>query len=124
MGAGGLAAASGAERRPARAGLRARRLPVGARQSQRPPGRSYDVVAKLDADLELPPDFFERIMDELEGDPHLGIAGAPLSIPAVTGGTTLEASQPWHVRGATKFYRAELLGADRAAAGHSRLGHD
>jgi len=73
-----------------------------------PHGRVFDVVAKLDADLELPPDFFARIMAALEADPALGIAGAPLSVPAASGnGSKREYSQPWHVRGATKFYRRQ-----------------
>ena len=63
----------------------------------------HDVLAKLDADLELPPDFFARIMAAFESDHELGIAGSELS---VTGDGEPEHSQPWHVRGATKFYRA------------------
>src|SRR6478672_7317195 len=46
---------------------------------------AYDVVAKLDADLELPPDFFARIMAAMEADDRLGIAGAPLSVPLPDG---------------------------------------
>jgi biofilm PGA synthesis N-glycosyltransferase PgaC len=66
----------------------------------------YDVVAKLDADLELPPDFFARIMAAMEADDALGIAGAPLCVALPDGsGVAPEYSQPWHVRGATKFYR-------------------
>jgi hypothetical protein len=62
----------------------------------------FDVVAKLDADLELPPDFFARVMAAFESDPRLGIAGAQLNAGAAG---VPEYSQPWHVRGATKFYR-------------------
>jgi glycosyltransferase involved in cell wall biosynthesis len=65
----------------------------------------YDLVAKLDADLELPPDFFARIVAAFESDPKLGISGAPLAIAASDGHVNTEFSQPWHVRGATKFYR-------------------
>ncbi len=63
----------------------------------------FDVVAKLDADLELPTDFFLRVLAAFESDPKLGIAGAQLGVPGAFGAT--EYSQPWHVRGATKFYR-------------------
>jgi biofilm PGA synthesis N-glycosyltransferase PgaC len=66
---------------------------------------SYDVIAKLDADLDLPPRFFETIMREFEADATIGIAGTPLAVPSESGATA-EHSQPWHVRGATKFYRA------------------
>jgi glycosyltransferase involved in cell wall biosynthesis len=68
-------------------------------------GGRYDLVAKLDADLELPPDFFARIVAAFESDPKLGISGAPLAIAASDGHVNTEFSQPWHVRGATKFYR-------------------
>jgi len=68
----------------------------------RPP---YDVIAKLDADLELPRDFFARIVGAFESDPKLGISGARLAVASAGGSVTDEFSQPWHVRGATKFYR-------------------
>ena len=69
--------------------------------------QQFDVVAKLDADLELPPDFFARIMDTFESDSDVGIAGSQLSMPAADGAAPVfERSQPWHVRGATKFYRS------------------
>jgi biofilm PGA synthesis N-glycosyltransferase PgaC len=67
----------------------------------------YDVIAKLDADLELPADFFARIMAEFESNPRLGIGGAPLAVAADGGDAVPEYSQPWHVRGATKFYRLQ-----------------
>ena len=67
--------------------------------------RQYDLVAKLDADLELPPDFFARIVDAFESDPMLGISGASLAVASANGSVSTEFSQPWHVRGATKFYR-------------------
>jgi poly-beta-1,6-N-acetyl-D-glucosamine synthase len=72
---------------------------------QLPEEPQFDVMAKLDADLELPPDFFERIMGAFEADPRLGIAGSELSV-AADAGPAREHSQPWHVRGATKFYRS------------------
>jgi biofilm PGA synthesis N-glycosyltransferase PgaC len=67
----------------------------------------YDVIAKLDGDLELTPRFFESVVAALEADPRLGIAGAALSLPHEDGGASREYSAPWHVRGATKFYRRE-----------------
>ena len=71
---------------------------------------SFDVYAKLDADLELPPDYFARIMAALESEPQVGIAGSQLSMPSQAGGQVNEEhSQRWHVRGATKFYRRECL---------------
>jgi poly-beta-1,6-N-acetyl-D-glucosamine synthase len=71
-------------------------------------GTLFDVVAKLDADLELPPDYFAQIMAVFAAEPQVGIAGSQLSVPGGGDGVaTPEHSQPWHVRGATKFYRSE-----------------
>ncbi len=70
---------------------------------------SFDVYAKLDADLELPLDYFARIIAALESDPRVGIAGSQLSMPSQEGRVEEEPSQRWHVRGATKFYRRECL---------------
>jgi biofilm PGA synthesis N-glycosyltransferase PgaC len=67
----------------------------------------FDVIAKLDGDLELTPRFFESIVSALENDPGLGIAGAALSVATPGGGSAPENSARWHVRGATKFYRRE-----------------
>jgi hypothetical protein len=67
----------------------------------------FDVYAKLDADLELPPDYFARVMATFEADPEVGIAGSQLSLPRPGGSPRAERSQPWHIRGATKFYRRE-----------------
>src|SRR4051794_17839746 len=69
----------------------------------------FDVYAKLDADLELPPDYFARVMHAFETEPRVGIAGSQLSLPRAGRAPRLERSQPWHVRGATKFYRRECL---------------
>jgi glycosyltransferase involved in cell wall biosynthesis len=67
----------------------------------------FDVIAKMDADLELTPRCFERIVTAMECDPRLGIAGAPLDLPGPDGAPRPEHSAPWHIRGATKFYRRE-----------------
>jgi biofilm PGA synthesis N-glycosyltransferase PgaC len=66
----------------------------------------FDAVAKLDGDLELNPRFFETIGGALADDPGLGIAGSALQL-ADDGDLDRERSAPWHVRGATKFYRRE-----------------
>jgi hypothetical protein len=68
-----------------------------------------DVIAKFDADLELHPQHFETIMQELERDPRLGIAGAYFSIPTAAGTAERELHPPYHVRGANKFYRREVF---------------
>lgn len=69
----------------------------------------YDVVAKLDADLELTPETLATVERALRSDPKLGIAGAFLSVAAPTGARVRERCPPYHVRGATKFYRRACL---------------
>jgi len=67
-------------------------------------------VGKLDADVELPPDYFERLLAAFEAEPELGVAGGvllehdgrgwePTKIPA------------YHVRGALKLYSRECFEA-------------
>lgn len=73
----------------------------------------WDVVAKLDADLRLTPRTFATILDRLEADPGLGIAGAYLSVEEPGGASRRERCPPDHVRGATKFYRRACLDALR-----------
>jgi glycosyltransferase involved in cell wall biosynthesis len=66
------------------------------------------VVVKLDADVSFAPDYFERLLQEFEADPALGIAG----------GECLELDDgEWHavhvtsshVRGAVRAYRRDCL---------------
>jgi hypothetical protein len=68
----------------------------------------WDVVAKVDADLELTPDFLAEIERRLEEDPRLGIAGSYLSLQG-NGRPRRHRCPPDHVEGATKFYRRECL---------------
>ena len=65
----------------------------------------YEVIVKLDADLDLPPDYFERTMQLFAEDPKIGMAGGLL---------LLERNGKWiyenyadkdHIRGAHKAYR-------------------
>ena len=70
----------------------------------------YDYVAKLDGDIELAPDYFERLMERFDEDPRLGIAGGMLLEPA--GGQWRRQRVPdYHVRGALKLYRRECFEA-------------
>jgi poly-beta-1,6-N-acetyl-D-glucosamine synthase len=78
-------------------------------------------IGKLDADVELPPDYFERLLDRFAAEPKLGIAG----------GTLLERSgRDWeptkipayHVRGALKLYSRECFEAIGGV--EERLGWD
>jgi poly-beta-1,6-N-acetyl-D-glucosamine synthase len=70
----------------------------------------YDYVAKLDGDIELAPDYFERLMERFDEDPSLGIAGGMLLEPA--GAQWRRQRVPdYHVRGALKLYRRECFEA-------------
>jgi glycosyltransferase involved in cell wall biosynthesis len=63
-------------------------------------------LVKLDGDLVLPPDYFERCLDEFRRDPKLGIGGGTLY--HFDHATEVVEPQPrFHVRGATKIYRRE-----------------
>ena len=69
----------------------------------------FDVVAKMDADLDLNPTHFARMLMEMEADPQLGLAGAVLSDVAPDGSAARKPAPSHHVRGATKFYRRECF---------------
>ena len=69
----------------------------------------YDIVAKLDADLDLNPVHFAAIETLFDQDPGLGIAGAYLSVRLPDGSTARERHPLEHVRGPTKFYRRACL---------------
>jgi glycosyltransferase involved in cell wall biosynthesis len=69
------------------------------------PGGDWGVVAKLDADLSLPPDHFEAMTDALAREPQLGVVGAYLSMRLPDGRLVREPHPEQHVRGPNKFYR-------------------
>jgi glycosyltransferase involved in cell wall biosynthesis len=67
-------------------------------------------IGKLDADIELPPDYFEGLLARFAAEPELGVAGGTLL--ERSGGewrpTRIPAS---HVRGAVKLYSRECFEA-------------
>lgn len=71
----------------------------------------WDVVAKLDADLELPPQTLAVIMASLESDPLLGMTGTFLQEAGRSGEQRRIPIASDHVHGATKFYRRECWDA-------------
>jgi biofilm PGA synthesis N-glycosyltransferase PgaC len=71
--------------------------------------RPYDIVAKMDADLELKPTHVETVAEALEADPELGIVGGHLSMVLPDGSVEREKRAVYHVRGPNKFYRRECL---------------
>jgi biofilm PGA synthesis N-glycosyltransferase PgaC len=75
-------------------------------------GEPYDVVAKLDGDLELTPETIEYLMDRLAADPRLGMVGTYLSEEnSHTHSRARLRIRQEHVHGATKFYRRECYEA-------------
>lgn len=65
----------------------------------------WDVVGKLDADLELPPETLATIVAALEGDAMLGLTGTFLQEADPSGERHRIRIASDHVHGATKFYR-------------------
>ena len=67
----------------------------------------WDYVVKLDGDLSFEPDYFERCFAEFARNPQLGITGGTIC-SATPGGIEVESKidPRFHVRGATKIYRA------------------
>jgi len=88
--------------------------------------QSFDYIAKLDGDTELPRDYFERLLDEFERDPGLGLAGGVYADP-----DPQEDGEAWkvipiptehHVPGTLKCYSLACL---QAIGGiQERLGWD
>lgn len=64
----------------------------------------WDFVVKLDADLELPPDYFESLLREFEKEPRLGMASGKTFL-LEDGERRLEYCHDEHVRGPAKTYR-------------------
>jgi poly-beta-1,6-N-acetyl-D-glucosamine synthase len=67
--------------------------------------RSFTHIGKIDGDIELPPDYFELMLDRVERDPTLGITGGSVSEPSGIGGAWKIVTAPsYHVHGALKLF--------------------
>lgn len=71
----------------------------------------WDFVAKLDADIVLAPEHYERLLDAFADDPALGIAGCFLEQAEHDGAVRLQPMPAYHVNGALKTYRRACLEA-------------
>jgi hypothetical protein len=70
-------------------------------------GQSWVYLVKLDGDLSFAPDYFERCFNHFSAEPRLGIGGGTICHKFEHGLATESAVDPaFHVRGATKIYRA------------------
>lgn len=71
--------------------------------------KDFDVIVKLDADLDLPLNYFETILQEFRKNPSLGILGGHAYIEK-NGEWILESlTDKDHIRGAFKAYRKETF---------------
>jgi poly-beta-1,6-N-acetyl-D-glucosamine synthase len=72
---------------------------------------SFTHIGKLDGDIELPPDYFERVLGRMRQDPRLGISGGSILEPTKRGGWKRIAQPSYHVHGALKLFTSECFGA-------------
>ena len=70
--------------------------------------RSFTHVAKLDGDIELPPQWYETLLARFAAEPRLGIACGQLS-ETVEGVTRTIPIPSHHVHGALKLYAIDCL---------------
>jgi len=84
-------------------------------------GDGFTHVAKLDGDVELPPDYYEALLARFAADERLGIACGDLIEP-LDGEWVRLAIPPHHVHGALKLYSRECLEAIGGV--QERLGWD
>lgn len=71
-------------------------------------GEDFDYVIKLDGDLRLLPDFFEKIIDKFEKNPELGIASG-VSYIQKKGKWIPERAAKGYTYGETKVYRNQCF---------------
>jgi hypothetical protein len=70
----------------------------------------FDYVCKLDLDLDLPPRYFERLMERMESNPRLGTtSGKPYFISQRDGALVAEVCGDEMSVGMTKFYRVQCF---------------
>src|SRR5581483_6650731 len=70
----------------------------------------FDYVCKLDLDLDLPPRYFETLMERMEQNPRLGTgSGKPYFIDEKTGQRVSEKCGDENSVGMVKFYRTECF---------------
>jgi poly-beta-1,6-N-acetyl-D-glucosamine synthase len=68
-------------------------------------------LGKLDADVELPPDYFLELLERFDERPQLGIGGGVLLEQGRDGDWRRTSIPDYHVRGALKLYSRECFAA-------------
>lgn len=69
----------------------------------------FDYVTKFDGDLELPPRYFERVMERMEEDPYLGNLSGKLFERLADGSLFEERTGDENAVGPIKFYRVKCF---------------
>jgi len=69
----------------------------------------FDYLCKLDLDLEIPPRYFERLMQRMESEPRLGTCSGKLYYRGGGGRLVSEVCGDDMSVGPTKFYRVECF---------------
>jgi biofilm PGA synthesis N-glycosyltransferase PgaC len=71
--------------------------------------RALDVdapfIGKLDADIELEPEYFEKLIGRFDAEPRLGIASGQNYLRGDDGQLTMERHLPFHPVGGARIYR-------------------
>lgn len=70
---------------------------------------SFDIIGKFDADIILPPNYFERMRELFASDPKTGIAGGNLYVQEDARWVYENISAKTKVRGPIKLYRKECF---------------
>jgi poly-beta-1,6-N-acetyl-D-glucosamine synthase len=65
----------------------------------------FEYICKMDADLDLPSRYFERLMEEMDSDPCLGAVSGKMFLRDENGDMHHERRGDDHAAGPTKFYR-------------------
>jgi biofilm PGA synthesis N-glycosyltransferase PgaC len=73
--------------------------------------RDYDLIGKLDGDVELPPQWLATLAERFVANPSLGLAGGRLVEADGAGGWARLEIPAHHVHGAVKLFRRECLEA-------------
>lgn len=82
--------------------------------------KPFGFIGKFDADIELPPDYFEKVLEAFRENPRIGICSGLLFIEKEGEWVYEQISGPKHVRGPLKLYRKscfEAIGGLRADIG-------
>lgn len=74
--------------------------------------KDFTHLGKLDGDVELPPEYFERVLLEMRRNPQLGITGGSIIEPSGPRGSWRRVTAPkHHVHGAMRLFTKECFEA-------------